>query len=51
MKNEFIYQIPSQAKSHDVKLQKQQKLLSIASLKLVKILDNMMVIKESEHFT
>ena len=47
MNNEIFYQIPSQARGHDVKLQKKQKLLSMASLKLVKKLDNLMVIKES----
>ena len=45
----FFCQISSQTKGHDVKLQKQQKLLSMFSLKLAKILDNLMVIKESEN--
>ena len=49
MNSEIFCQIPSQAKGDDVKLQKQQKLLSMASLKLVKILDSLMVIKESEN--
>ena len=48
MNSKIFCQIPSQAKGDDVKLQKQQKLLSMASLKLVKILDSLMVIKESE---
>ena len=39
----------SNTKGHDVKLQKLQKLLSMASLKLVKVLDSLMVIKESEN--
>ena len=48
MNSDFFCRMPSQAKGHDVKLQKQQKLLSMASLKLVKTLDNLIVIKESE---
>lgn len=49
MNSDFFCRMPSQAKGHDIKLQKQQKLLSMASLKLVKILDHLMVFKESEN--
>ena len=48
MNSEIFCQIPSQAKGYDVKLQKQQKLLLMASLKIAKTLDSLMVIKESE---
>ena len=49
MNSEIFCQIPSQAKGHDVKLQKQLTLLSMASLKLVQILDSLKVIKKSEN--
>ena len=51
MNSETFCQLLSQTKGHNVKLQmqqKQQKLLSVASLKLLKILDKLMVIKEDE---
>ena len=49
MTSKIFCQTLSQAKGPDVNLQKQQKLLSMASLKLVKILDNLMVIKECKN--
>ena len=46
MNSKIFCQITSQAKGHDVKL---QKLLSMTSLKLIKTPDNLIVIKESEN--
>ena len=48
MNMEIFCLMPTHAKRHDVKLQKQQKLLPMFSLKIIKILNNFLNLKGGE---